>query len=46
MKLETNTRVTVKLDQDDWTNEKFYTGKATFSREAREETGLYWGYQI
>uniref|UniRef100_A0A0K0EAN5 Methyltransferase n=1 Tax=Strongyloides stercoralis TaxID=6248 RepID=A0A0K0EAN5_STRER len=44
--LPKNTRITVKLNDLDKQNDKYYKGSLTNSRSIRETDGLYWGYNV
>jgi len=46
MQLEQGTRITVELENTDFTNEKFYKGKVVSSQKPRDDLGLYWGYEV
>lgn len=44
--LEVGTRVTVKLNDTNFTKDKFYTGTVVSPEEAAKATGKYWGYTV
>lgn len=47
LNLQAGTRVTVKLDQTDFSDHiKYYTGSVVSQEEPFLKTGTYWGYQV
>ncbi|CEF67972.1 Putative RNA methyltransferase family and Nucleic acid-binding, OB-fold domain-containing protein [Strongyloides ratti] len=44
--LPKNTRISVKLNNIDKPNDKYYKGNLTNPRTIRETDGLYWGYSV
>mmetsp|Transcript_29766 Transcript_29766/g.45365 ORF Transcript_29766/g.45365 Transcript_29766/m.45365 type:complete len:225 (+) Transcript_29766:5791-6465(+) len=47
LQLQTNTRVTVELDQTEWQpSAKYFSGKVVSQSKPQVEHGIYWGYQV